>query len=189
MTTIANLFSNFTDLVKPKSVTDSASDYNKNNLNPLSLSLRQGRKFNKYQGKIKSNLAKEATILSGVEGFQQMNIKPGPGDTLTKQTLDVLQKTNISQNQQQILGNLRTEYASTMTEYENLLATLSGGTSDYINRVNPNNPYLGKVIQLLGGALFYVTNQGVAKQFDSMDIYNAVSGTNGFPANDNFIPG
>ena len=189
MTTIANLLSNFTDLVKPKSVTDNVSDYNKNNPNPISLSLNQGRKFNKYQGKIKSNLAEEAVILSGVEGFQQMNIKPGPGDTLTKQTLDVLQKTNVSQNQQQILTNLRTEYASTMTEYEKLMATVSGGTSDYINRVSPNNPYLGKVIQLLGGALFYVTNQGVAKQFDNMDIYNAVSGQNGFPANGDFIPG
>jgi hypothetical protein len=189
MTSIANLFSNFTDLVKPKSVTDNVSDYNKNNSNPISLSLNQGRKFKKYQGKIKSNLAEEATILSGVEGFQKLNIKPGPGDTLTKQTIDVLQKTNISQNQQQILGNLRTEYASTMTEYENLLATVSGGTSDYINRVNPNNPYLGKMIQLLGGALFYVTNQGIAKQIPSMDVYSAVSGQNGFPAYGDYIPG
>ena len=45
MTSIANLLSNFTDLVKPKSVTDCASDYNKNNPNPISLSLNQGRKF------------------------------------------------------------------------------------------------------------------------------------------------
>ena len=188
MTSIANLLSNFTDLVKPKSVTDCASDYNKNNPNPISLSLNQGRKFKKYQGKIKSNLAEEATILSGVEGFQPI-IKPGPNDTLTKQTIDVLQKTNISQNQQQTLANLRTEYASTMTEYEKLMATVSGGTSDYINRVSPNNPYLGKVIQLLGGALFYVTNQGIAKQIPSMDVYSAVSGQNGFPAYGDYIPG
>ena len=102
MTSIANLFSNFTDLVKPKSVTDCATDYNKNNPNPISLSLNQGRKFNKYQGKIKSNLEEESVILSGVEGFQP-NIIPGPDDTLTKQTIDVLQKTNVSQTQQQIL--------------------------------------------------------------------------------------
>jgi len=188
MTSIANLFSNFTDLVKPKSVTDCASDYNKNNSNPISLSLNQGRKFNKYQGKIKRNLEEEAVILSGVEGFQPI-IKPGPNDTLTKQTIDVLQQTNVSQNQEQILGNLRTEYASTMTDYEKLMATVSGGTSDYINRVNPNNPYLGKMIQLQGGALFYVTNQGVAKQIPSMDVYSAVSGQNGFPAYGDYIPG
>ena len=188
MTSIANLFSNFTDLVKPKSVTDCATDYNKNNPNPISLSLNQGRKYKKYQRKIKSNLEEEAIILSGVEGFQP-KITPGPDDILTKQTINVLQQTNVSQNQAQTIENLRAEYASTMTDYEKLLATVSGGTSDYINRVSPNNPYLGKVIQLLGGALFYVTNQGVAKQFENMDIYNAVSGKNGFPANGDFIPG
>ena len=187
MTSIANLFSNFTDLVKPKSVTDCASDYNKNNSNPISLSLNQGRKFNKYQGKIKSNLEEEAVILSGVEGFQPI-IKPGPDDTLTKQTIDVLQKTNVSQNQQQTLTNLRTEYASTMTEYEKLMATVSGGTSDYINRVSPNNPYLGKVIQLQDGPLFYVTNQGVAKNIPSMDVYTQVSGKNGFPPQGQVTP-
>ena len=89
MTSIANLFSNFTDLVKPKSVTDCATDYNKNNPNPISLSLNQGRKYKKYQRKIKSNLEEESAILSGVEGFQP-NIIPGPDDTLTKQTIDVL---------------------------------------------------------------------------------------------------
>ena len=54
MTSIANLFSNFNDLVKPKSVTDNASDYNKNNSNPISLSLNQGRKFKKYQKRLKT---------------------------------------------------------------------------------------------------------------------------------------
>ena len=188
MTSITNLFSNFNDLVKPTSVTDNVSDYNKNNSNPISLSLNQGKKFKKYQRKIKSNLEEESVILSGVEGFQP-NIIPGPDDTLTKQTIDVLQKTNISQTQQQILENLRAEYASTMTQYEQLLATASGGTSNYINRVSPNNPYLGKMIQLQGGALFYVTNQGVAKQIPSMDVYSAVSGKNGFPAYGDYIPG
>jgi hypothetical protein len=126
MTTIANLFSNFTDLVKPKSVTDNVTDYNKNNPNPISLSLNQGRKFKKYQKQINSNLEEEADILSGIEGFQQLNIEPGPDDTLTKQTIDVLRKTNISQTQEQIIDNLRTEYDSTMTQYEKLLDTVNG---------------------------------------------------------------
>jgi hypothetical protein len=186
MTSIANLFSNFNDLVKPKSVTDNASDYNKNNSNPISLSLNQGRKFKKYQKKIEDNLEEKAVVLSGVEGFQQPIIKPGPDDTLTKQTIDVLEKTNISRKQQQTVEHLRTEYASTMTQYEKLLATITGGTTDYINRVSPNNPYLGKVIQLQGGAIFYVTNQGVAKYIPSMDIYDAVAGKNGFPAKGEF---
>ena len=186
MTSIANLFSNFNDLVKPKSVTDNVTDYNKNNPNPISLSLKQGNKFKKYQRKITNNLEKNAAILSGVEGFQP-NIIPGPNDTLTKQTIDVLQQTNLTPNQQKTIENLRAEYASTMTQYEKLLATVSGGTTDYINRVSPNNPYLGKVIQLQGGALFYVTNQGVAKQIPNMEVYAAVSGQNGFPPEGQFI--
>jgi hypothetical protein len=40
-----------------------------------------------------------------------------------------------------------------------------------VSRISSSNPYLGKVIQLQGGALFYVTNQGVAKQILDMDIY------------------
>ncbi len=186
MTSIANLFSNFNDLVKPKSVTDNVTDYNKNNPNPISLSLNQGRKFKKYQRKITNNLEKNAAILSGVEGFQP-NIIPGPNDTLTKQTIDVLQQTNLTPNQQKTIENLRAEHASTMTQYEKLLATVSGGTTDYINRVSPNNPYLGKVIQLQGGALFYVTNQGVAKQIPNMEVYAAVSGQNGFPPEGQYI--
>ena len=47
MSNITNLFSNLNDLVKPKSVTDGASDYTINNSNPTSLSLKQGSKFYK----------------------------------------------------------------------------------------------------------------------------------------------
>lgn len=178
MTSIANLFSNFTDLVKPKSVTDSASDYTKNNSNPISLSLNQGNKFNNYQKKITNNLAKQANILSGIEGFQP---KPGPDDTLTKQTVNLLKKTNVSQNQQQVIQRLKTRYDSIMTEYEQLLATVSGGTSDYINRVSPNNPYLGKNIRFTTGNVCYVTQQGVVKWYPNPDIYNSTAGLNGCP--------
>jgi len=196
MSSIANLFSNLNDLVKPKSVTDSASDYNKNDSNPISLSLNQGSKFNKYQKKITNKLKNNASVLSGVEGFQtnqnnmindEIQFNNLKENKLTRQSVDLIQKTNVSQNKQQIIQELRANYASTMAQYEQLVATVSGETTSYINRTNPNNPYLGKVIQLQGGALFYVTNQGVAKQFDNMEIYNAVSGTNGFPPQGQFI--
>lgn len=191
MSSIANLFSNLNDLVKPKSVTDSASDYNKNDSNPISLSLNQGNKFNKYQKKITDKLKNNATVLSGVEGFQtqdnQIQFKNLKENKLTRKSVDLLKKTNVSQNQQQSIQDLRANYASTMTQYEQLLATVSGSATNYINRTNPNNPYLGKVIQLQGGALFYVTYQGVAKQIPNMDVYTAVSGQNGFPPQGQFI--
>lgn len=200
MSNIANLFSNLNDLVKPKSVTDGATDYTKNDSKQISLSLNQGNKFNKYQKKITDKLKNNATILSGVEGFQTNqnqnqnnmvndniqfnNLKE---NKLTRQSVDLLKKTNVSQNQQQTISKLQANYASTMTQYEELLASISGGATNYINRVSPNNPYLGKVIQLQGGALFYVTNQGVAKQILNMEIYNAVSGKNGFPPQGQFV--
>ena len=191
MSSIANLFSNLNDLVKPKSVTDGASDYNKNDYKQISLSLNQGNKFNKYQKKITDKLKNNATVLSGVEGFQtqdnQIQFTNLKENKLTKQSVDLLKKTNVSQNKQQSIQDLRANYASTMTQYEQLLATISGSATNYINRTNPNNPYLGKVIQLQGGALFYVTYQGVAKQFDNMEIYTAVSGQNGFPPQGQFI--
>ena len=54
MTSIVNLFSNFNDLTKPKSVTDNVTDYKAdvNGCNEPSFSLIQGKKFKKYQGKI-----------------------------------------------------------------------------------------------------------------------------------------
>ena len=61
MTTIVNLFSNFDDLNKKKSVVDVASKYEKSetNMNNLSTTLNQGKKFKKYQKKIIKNLEKD----------------------------------------------------------------------------------------------------------------------------------
>jgi hypothetical protein len=186
MSSIANLFSNLNDLVKPKSVTDSASDYNKNDSNPISLSLNQGSKFNKYQKKITDKLKNNARVLSGVEGFQtnQNNIQFNnlKENKLTRQSVDLLKKTNVSQNTQQTISELQANYASTMTQYENLLATVTSGTTDYINRTNPNNPYLGKNIGFTTGNICYVTQQGVVKWYPNWDLYTSTAGFNGCPS-------
>ena len=184
MTSIMNLFSNFDDLNKQKSVTDTATNYNKNQ-NSLSLSLNQGTKFKKFQKRIKDNLEKTSDKLSGIEAFtQQPNTNQDP--SITNQTLGLLQKTNISKTNQQTIQNLKNEYENTLKQYQDLLSKVNGNTTDYINRISSKNPYLGKVIQLQGGALFYVTNQGVAKNIPDMNIYAAVSGKNGFPAQGQF---
>ena len=172
MSNITNLFSNLNDLVKPKSVTDSASDYTINNAKPTSLSLKQGNKFYK---KMKGHLNENNKI----EGFQT--------NSLTKQTMDLLQKTNISQNNHDITQNLNSDYNSTLTQYEDLLSTINSETTDYVNRVNPNNPYLSKVIKLQSGELFYVTNKGIAKYITSPDVYNNMIGQNGFPTKDQTV--
>jgi len=188
MTSIVNLFSNFNDLTKPKSVTDNVTDYkaNANSCNEPSPSLSQGKKFKKYQGKIANNLEKRIKKSGLMEGFEGMKDLDLNKNGLTEQTNDVLNKNDFT-SQQQTLSNLKNDYQNTLEEYETLMSKVSGNTTSYINRVNPNNPYLGKVIQLQGGALFYVTKQGVAKNIPSMDVYTAVSGKNGFPPQGQFV--
>ena len=182
MTSIVNLFSNFNDLTKPKSVTDNVTDYkaNANSCNEPSPSLSQGKKFKKYQGKIANNLEKRIKKSDLVEGFEGLKDLSLNKNGLTQQTNNLLDKNDFT-SQQQTLSNLNNDYQNTLNEYETLMSKISGNTTNYIDRVNPNNPYLGKVIQLQGGYFFYVTNQGVAKYIAQPDVYNQVSGKNGFP--------
>lgn len=185
MTSIVNLFSNFDDLTKPKSITDSATKYNNNNNEKLiSLSLNQGSKFKKYQKKISNSLEKKANNLSGVEGFQT-NTTQEPN--LTDQTNDLLNTTDTS-SQTQTIKNLQTQYNDTVNKYKSLLAKMSGTTTGYINRTNPNNPYLNKYISWSdNGAIMYVTNQGVAKHITNWTAYERMWGKNGCPTDKSII--
>lgn len=187
MTSIVNLFSNFDDLTKPKSVTDSATKYNNNNEKLISLSLNQGSKFKKYQKKISNSLEKKANNLSGVEGFQT---NTNEESNLTDQTNDLLKTTDIS-SQTQSIQDLQTQYNDTVSEYQTLLSKISGTTSDYINRVSSNNPYLNKYIRwsdsAANGAIMYVTNQGIAKPITDKDIFNSILGINGCPDNKKIV--
>jgi hypothetical protein len=188
MTSIVNLFSNFNDLTKPKSVTDNVTDYKAGvkSCNEPSPALIQGTKFKKYQGKIANNLEKRIKNSDLVEGFEGLKDLDLNKNGLTEQTNNLLSKNDYA-SQQQTLSNLQNDYKNTLNEYQTLMSKVSGNVTNYIDRVNPNNPYLGKVIQLQGGALFYVTKQGVAKQILDMNIYTKVSGKNGFPPEGQFI--
>lgn len=189
MTSIVNLFSNFNDLTKPKSVTDNVTDYkaNANSCNGPSPSLSQGKKFKKYQGKIANNLEKKIKKSDLVEGFEGIKVLDLNKNGLTEQTNNLLNKNDFT-SQQQTLSNLKNDYQNTLNEYQTLTNKISCNTTNYIDRVSPNNPYLGKVIQLQGGYLFYVTNQGVAKYISQfpLDVYTQVSGKNGFPPTGQF---
>lgn len=140
----------------------------------LSPSLNQGIKFNKYQSKIENSLE---TSSSNVEGFTQMD-----SDSLTKQTNNVIDKYSQTQN----IDQLKQEYNNTLKEYENLVAKINGSVTGYIDRVNPNNQYLGKNI-VIGTNTMYVTKQGVAKWYPTQDILTATTGKNGCPAQQTVI--
>lgn len=192
MTSITNLFSNFDDLTKKKSVTDSATAYNKykyNSRNPTP-ALTQGERFKSYQKKIKKNLEKKAQQLSGKEGFtiggidlSQLKLSP---NGLTQQSEQIINNNNYS-SQQQTISNLQQQYQNTLTQYENLLAEISGSVNGYVNRVNPSNPYLGKNISFTTGQICYVTKQGVVKWYPNPEIYNSSAGLNGCPASSQVV--
>ena len=178
MTSFLNLFSNFDDLSKKKTIHDYASDFKeiKTSYTPA---LTQGEKFKKYQSKIKYNLEKKIRKMKIEEGFDNLNVS---NNGLYMQTQNVINNSDYS-SQQQSISTLQQQYQDTLKQYENLLTQVTGSTSQYMDRVNPNNPYLGKNIRSTNGAIYYVTQQGVAKLYPNMDIYNSTVGLNGCPAN------
>ena len=193
MTSIANLFSNFDDLTKKKTVTDSATAYTKHKYysNAPTPALSQGDKFKYYQTKIKNNLVKRAEQLSGKEGFtvggvnlNQLNLSP---NGLTEQSKEIITSNNYS-SQQQTISNLQQQYQTTLTQYENLVAEISGNVSGYVSRVSSSNTYLGKNISFTTGETAYVTQQGVVKLYPSNTIFTSTAGLNGCPASNNVTP-
>ncbi len=132
-------------------------------------SLSQGTKFKKYQTKIKN--MKENKRENVKEGFKDMNIN---NDNLTSQTKQIISENDYTK-QQQMINELRQEYQNTLQDYESLEQKIKNGVNGYISRVNPNNPYLNKVVQFTSGQMCYVTNQGVVKYISSQDILNSIN--------------
>jgi hypothetical protein len=191
MTSVSNLDSNSNDLIKKKSKKNSATEYtrHKYDLNTPTPALSQGSKYKKYQSYIAKDLEKNASIVSGKEGYvglelNKMELSP---NGLAMQSNDIIRKNDYSsQQQQQTIQNLNDQYNQTLQQYETLLAEVSGSSTSYINRVSPDNPYLGKYILFPGNYYFYVTQQGVAKVIpastSTLDTFDMISGKNGCPA-------
>jgi len=136
-------------------------------------SLNQGNKFDNYQNKIKKNLEKKNKNF--FEGFNNLDSLDLKANGLTKQTMNAINQNEITYQQQQTLNELTQEYQTTLNQYENLLNQISGTTTGYLNRVNPNNPYLGKTVGFTGGQIAYVTAQGVLKYIPSTAIQQSVN--------------
>jgi len=132
-------------------------------------STKQGKKFKKFQNKIYTNL--ENKINNIKENFVSNNLD---SKNLTEKTKNLIEQNNYS-SQQSNINDLKEQYNNTLKEYENLISQISGNTNNYINRVNPNNPYLNKVIQFSSGHICYVTSQGVVKWIPSKDIWQSLN--------------
>ena len=169
----------------------------------LNLSLNQGKQFKHYQTKIKNYKSVNYKNIKdqNVKDYNNVkdNLKEGfvtsEQESMLRPKYDGYvsviknQNQNTTQNQQDLteLQELQSKYADLAQQYTTIKNKIHDKSVSNLNRVSSSNQYLGKVIQLQGGALFYVTNKGIAKQIQDMNIYGEVSGKNGFPPQGQFI--
>lgn len=178
-----NFFSDFFDIFnlndKNKSINEIALEYKskKKTFTDFSPSLNQGEKFKKNQKKIKKNLEKRINYVNSKEGFQGISQLKDQMDLdkngLTNKSFDIIEKNNKITSNKETIDNLKLQYQNTLNEYTNLISQIQGTTTGYLDRVNPNNPYLNKTIRFTTGHIAYVTNQGMVKYIPSMEIWNS----------------
>jgi hypothetical protein len=194
---LTNLFSNITNTTKQTSITNVSSNYSKQEMKYIypTPGLNQGNKFKKYQKKISKNLEKDMYKVNSKEGFNnldntksnnqsnQSNQRNQNSQELFKETNNVIQQTDYSK-QNDSINTLKQQYNDALGQYNNLLNQIKNTSEKYFERVNPQNPYLGKNVCLSNGACGYVTEKGVFKWYpaDNNYTYNSTAGKNGCPS-------
>jgi len=184
MNSIVNMFYGLDNSIENKETR--CSQYKNNSA--YTPALNQGINFKNYQNKIKNKIKnkRDSNNVNTKEGFQNSNNSNNSNTSsdgsykLAEDSKQILSDTSSGTDK-----TLQNEYNITLLAYQKLLAKVSGGTTDYVNRVNPTNPYLNKYIHwtdpAAGGSIMYVTNQGVAKPIGDGDIYTSLWGNNGCP--------
>lgn len=132
--------------------------------------LTQGEKYKKYQKKIKQNVKNKVT--EGFSLIQALGLDNMKQDSLAVESNNIIKSNNYS-SQTQTLSNLRAEYAKTLEQYKQLQNSISGESNQYIDRVNPTNPYLNKTIRFTTGHIAYVTNKGVVKYIPTGEVWKS----------------
>ena len=146
---------------------------------PLS---NQSKTYKKYQNKILNNVKKNHKQLFQ-EGFDNSNNINLETTNLTQESVNILNNTNQTPSQMEAANQLISNYNNLLAQYQNQLSELNTNVQNYLARISPTNPYLGKNIRISEtGAIYYVTQQGVAKWYPTMDVYNNIVGNNGCPA-------
>ena len=142
MNSIVNMFYGLDNSIENKET--QRSEHKNNSI--YTPALNQGMNFKNYQNKIKNKIKKDINKVNSKEGFQTSNASSTTSSDgsyqLAKQSKQILSDTNSGTD-----NSLQNEYNVTLLAYQKLLAKVSGGTDDYINRVNSttNNTYGGKV--------------------------------------------
>ena len=165
MTSLTNMFYDLDNSTENKQ--NKSSEY-KNNLMSTP-ALNQGTNFKNYQNKIKNKIKKDINNVNSKEGFQNFNTD------LAKQSKQTLSETRTGKDK-----SLQNEYNSVLLQYQKKLAEVSGGTTDFFDRLNPQkNPYLNKNIQFTTYHICYVTNQGVVKWIPTGEIWDSLRNSPG----------
>jgi hypothetical protein len=165
MTSLVNMFYNLDNSRENRNNTN--AEY-KNNLISTP-ALNQGANFKNYQNKIKNKIKKNINNVNSKEGFQNFNAKNNRTD-LAEESKQILRETKSGKD-----SALQDEYNSLLSQYQAKLAEVSGGTSDYFDRLNPQkNPYLNSNIRFTTGHVCYVTNQGVVKWIPTIEIQDSL---------------
>jgi hypothetical protein len=146
--------------------------------------LNQGANFKNYQNKIKNKIKKDINNVNSKEGFQSFNNAKNNTTNLAEQSKQILSETRTGKD-----SSLQNEYNSVLLQYQKKLAEVSGGTSDFLDRVSPQkNPYLNTNIRFTTGHICYVTNQGVVKWIPSGEIWDSLRNSPGKTYTDVNIP-
>jgi hypothetical protein len=146
-------------------------------------SLNQGDLFKNFQNKFKYKSDQNYDI-NGREGFTQRNSSSDNSHSITQNSKNILNQTNMDSEKQTTL-HLDKEYKETLIKRKILTQKLEEESKDYFKRINPAvNQYLNKNITI-GQHNMYVTNQGVAKWYRGQA--DQIMGVNGCPAQSNSI--
>jgi PAN domain/PAN-like domain len=128
-------------------------------------SLYQGQSFTSYQDKIKNKYTPFKEHFSNID------------DNLPRR----LETVGLNQTYDKTLN----KYDENIAKYDGLAIEMQRISNDYINRTNPKNIFLNKIIRFNTGQLCYVTNQGVAKYIPNPTILKSISSKNGCPDTSN----
>ena len=125
---------------------------------------------NQFSGS--DGLKKTKYIANGAGKYTSIPSYSLAQDGMTYKNRTLLKETDIS-SQKQTIANLKSEYESTLTDYKQLINQINGNVQGYLDRVNPNNPYLNKTVIFTSGQVAYVTNKGVVKYIPSQEIWTS----------------
>jgi hypothetical protein len=150
------------------------------------VSIIQGKKFKKYQNKIKENI-EHCEIIEQNEKIYKPDNKREGFINIFETNKQIVQNNNRQTSFDKIqLNKLNTEFNGLLQEYADLEKTMVGNTNITLDRYSTKNPYKGKNLKITNnGAIGYVTDRGDYKWYGNPDIMKNTAGKNGCPSSDN----